>query len=311
MKRYLLILALAQSLAASAGDFGQIYEWGINIVGRNNAMTITDARLLTANSDWSMVLRMDGSLFAWGSNTYGQTNVPSGNHFRHCHAGWHHGIAATTNGTVVEWGIPFGKEIDTWERLRPTITNAIRVAAGDDHSAALLADGTVLAWGGRSAVTNRSGTIRDAMQIDSGWYHLVVLHSNGTVSAFGQASQPNQYFDPPAGLSNVVRVVASQFASYAIKSDGTLVAWGMPDTYGQMTPPAGQSFIDVAGGRDHTIALRSDGTVILWGDNKQEQLVVPPSLDQVRVTHVAAGRYHSLAIRRVVGPPTNLRVVNP
>lgn len=47
---------------------------------------------------------------------------------------------------------------------------------------------------------------------------------------FGEAS-------PPAGLSGVTAIAAGGLHSLALKSDGTVVAWGL-DNYGQVSPPA-------------------------------------------------------------------------
>src|SRR6185436_8641963 len=151
---------------------------------------------------------------------------------------------------------PYGNTEAQWEERRPPIDNCVQVAAGDDHSAALLADGTVVTWGGRAAVTKMSGVITDATQIASGWYAVIVLRRDGTVTVFGAVSHPGEYLEPPPEASDVVKVAASRSSFYAIKADGTLVAWGSPDTYGQLTPPPNATnLIDVAGGRYHTLAL--------------------------------------------------------
>jgi len=295
------VTALFTAVPGTGPPSGQAYEWGYNnqISGRAAGLAqLSDAVLMSANSNWSLALKADGRLVAWGYNVQGQTNVPSGltDRFVHAAAGWQHGIACRPDGTVEEWGNPYGNTEAQWEARRPPINNCVQVAAGDDHSAALLADGTVVTWGGRKAVTKMSGVITDATQIASGWYAVIVLRRDGTVTVFGAVSNPGEYLAPPPGLSNVVRVAASPQASfYAIRADGTLVAWGSPDTYGQLTPPpSATNLIDVAGGRYHTLALRADGTIVAWGDNSTGQLNVPAGIGTV--VAVGAGRYHSQAI---------------
>jgi len=66
----------------------------------------------------------------------------------------------------------------------------------------------------------------------------------------------------PAGLANVGKVAAGEFFSVALKTDGTVVAWGAND-YGQRDVPAGLTGIkDISAGHGHVLALRSNGTVI-------------------------------------------------
>ena len=66
----------------------------------------------------------------------------------------------------------------------------------------------------------------------------------------------------PDGLSNVVAISAGQYFNLALRSDGTVAAWGYPDN-GQLNIPAGLSnVVALAAGRLHSLALRSDGTVV-------------------------------------------------
>jgi alpha-tubulin suppressor-like RCC1 family protein len=279
--------------------------------------TLQQVQQLSANSDWSLALRGDGKLFAWGSNADGQTNVPPGTGFTFAFAGWRHGIAVKSNGTVDEWGTPYGNDINEWEAARPVITNAVMVAAGDDHSAALLANGRVRIWGGRPLVIVHDNKFSNVVQIASTWYALLMLHADGTVTAVGENSQPGGYITPPPGLNNVVKIACGQFSMYAIKSNGTMVGWGMPNTYGQFTPPANATnLVSISGGRYHTIAARADGRVIAWGDNEQGQLNIPLGLSNAQF--VSAGRYHSQAIQLDGGSeperpvaPQNIRALIP
>ena len=80
----------------------------------------------------------------------------------------------------------------------------------------------------------------------------------------------------------------------AVKTDGTVVAWGN-NTYGQCNVPAGQSnVVAVAAGQSHSIALKSDGTMVSWGWNAYGQTNVPAGLNNVIA--IAAGSFHSLAL---------------
>ena len=72
--------------------------------------------------------------------------------------------------------------------------------------------------------------------------------------------------------------ISTYFHSLAIKSDGTVIAWGSND-YGQCVVPEGldgmNRIIGIDGGHSHSIALKSDGTVVAWGSNNGGQCVVP------------------------------------
>ena len=75
--------------------------------------------------------------------------------------------------------------------------------------------------------------------------------------------------------------------SLALRSDGTVVAWGS-DYFGQARVPAGLTGVTaIAAGGSHSLALRADGTVVAWGVNRFGQTRVPAGL--TGVTAIAAG----------------------
>src|SRR5258706_9821249 len=113
----------------------------------------------------------------------------------------------------------------------------------------------------------------------------------GTVVAWGDNTYGQTLV--PAGLSGVTAIAAGYYDTYAVKSDGTVVAWG--GNYrrdGQETVVAGLSGVTaIAVGYYDVLALKSDGTVPAWGSG----LTAPPGL--TGVTAVAAGYYHSVALK--------------
>jgi hypothetical protein len=84
----------------------------------------------------------------------------------------------------------------------------------------------------------------------------------------------------PATPTAAVATATSPAASTGPVQPGTVVAWGLI-TYGQVTVPAGLSSVTaIAAGDWHSLALKSDGTVVAWGDNGNGN-TVPASLSSV------------------------------
>ncbi len=124
----------------------------------------------------------------------------------------------------------------------------------------------------------------------------------GLVVAWG-AGKTSTGIDPeygqsivPASLSGVTAVAAGVHYTMALKSDGTVVAWGQND-FGQTNIPSGLSNVTaIAVSRGYfSLALKSDGTVVAWGRNEQGQLNVPVGLSGV--TAIAGGYRHGLALK--------------
>ena len=201
---------------------------------------------------------------------------------------------ASTNasGQVVSWGsivLPL---------VQPG-TRFIAVAAGGEHSLALKADGTVVAWGrnlsGESTVPEGlSNVIAIAAGGRSNSGFSVALRRDGTIVAWGdnahlQTSVSN-------GLNNVVAITAGTEHCLAIKNDGTVIGWGINEDGKTQAPDGLNKVVAVSAGEEHSLALKSDGTVVAWGRNQHGQASVPEGL--TNVVSICSGSYFNLALKK-------------
>ena len=101
-------------------------------------------------------------------------------------------------------------------------------------------------------------------------------------------------------------IAGGWYDSLAVKSDGTVVAWGCQGFggYGTCTVPDGLAGVTaIAANWAQSLALKSDGTVVAWGCDGSPSTIgqcsVPDGLSDV--TAIAAGLTSSLAL----AGPTN------
>ncbi len=212
-------------------------------------------------------------------------------------AGAGHTLAVLEDSTVEAWGLNEDGQLGTgsatgpeacenlFSRVRPCVdapvpveglTGVTAVAAGETHSLALLADGTVMAWGANGDGQLGTGTSPGPETCQQPGY----LPSS-------QACSSVPVLVP--GLHGVRAIAAGGFSSYALLEDGTVMAWGRNE-WGELgtgstgaaecegsearcerSPTAVQGLSGataIAAGEGHALALLSDGTVMGWGFNK-------------------------------------------
>ena len=227
----------------------------------------------------------DGTVKTWGWNASGQLG----------------------DGTLNDRSIP-GLVLDPADPSG-LLTSVVAVgASASDSTVALMADGTVRAWG-----RNDTGELGDGTGIDS---PLPV-----------QVADPG---DPSGLLTGVTEVAGGGGHLAALKDDGTVRTWGS-NFVGQLgdgafatgwaavqvidpNDPTGflSNVVSVACGGNHTVALLADGTLMAWGWNDRGQLGVtgwassseplqvedPSDATGVlrNVVAIAGGDKHSLAL---------------
>jgi len=276
---------------------------------------------LSAGSNHALVLKADGTVAAWGLNDYyGQSTVPAGlSGVVQVSAGYNHSVAVKSNGTIVGWGDNYYQQhsgyplnLDTWQPgvslifPRDLITDAKAAAAGGFMTVVLRANGTVTVLGNSTHTNtlNVPAGLSNVTAVAAGQYHAVALKSNGTVVAWGSKPSLNSAWGSqlaqdcgqatvPAGLSGVVAIAAGCNHTLALKSDGTVVAWGN-NAQGQCTVPTDLSgVIAISAGFDTSYAIKAGGTVVGWGNASNK--VVPTNV--AGIAALAQGNQHALAIK--------------
>jgi len=179
------------------------------------------------------------------------------------------------------------------------------ISAGKEHTVAIKSDGTLWAWGGNqygqlgdgslnaSRVPKKIGSKKDWVKVSAGFDHTVAIKSDGTLWAWGR-NEYGQLGDGNRGFisrvpkkigreENWVKVSTGEYHTVAIKSDGTLWAWGRNE-YGQLgdgtTNPNyipkqigdDSSWVKVSTGPNNTFGIKSNGALWAWGYNGFGQL---------------------------------------
>jgi len=196
------------------------------------------------------------------------------------------------------------------------------VASWGDNTVGQLGDGTTVL----RTLFHDIAAGRDVVQVAGGRVHGLALRSDGTVSAWGLNEHgelgdgtTTDRFTPVQvkGLTGVItQVAAGEGFSLALRSDGTVWAWGQND-HGQLgrgiitsegVTPARVAVLNrvtkISAGRKFGLALRSDGIVFAWGAGQFGQLGNGATADSpvpvkiaglAQVTGISAGSDAALA----------------
>ena len=293
---------------------GKVMVWGDNTSGQLGSAFIDyliptkvpmsgKTGFVAAGTNSSFVISTSGDLYGCGANEDGELGLGD------CYS--------KTNYSVIS-------------------SNIVQVAAGDYHTLAIKADGSLWAWGYNGSGRLGDGTtdkktvpvkvVEDVVQVAAGGYHTLAVKADGSLWAWGYNGY-GQLGDgttvgkktPIKVMEKVVQVAAGGSHTLAVKEDGSLWAWGY-NNYGQIgdgtsgsdnnkTTPVKimDNVVQVAAGYYHTLAVKADGSLWAWGYNLYGQLgdgtsgsansKATPVKIMDNVSHVAAGGYHTLAVK--------------
>ena len=175
-------------------------------------------------------------------------------------------------------------------------SSAIRLAAGDSHSAVVLDDGEVKLWGNNNWQKATIDRAQDVSSVALGRQSTIVLYKDGFVRSYGELanSTPNKVTKAEA---NVVAIAAGGDFALALLASGEVVTWGGYSNISTIPLiPDGKRCVQLAAGASHAAMLLSDGSILSWGDNTHQQLNVAAPARGTRYTQIAAGGNCTLAL---------------
>ncbi len=158
-------------------------------------------------------------------------------------------------------------------------------------------EGYLMAWGMNAsgqAAEVPTNLLQGADSFDAGSYHTVAA-KGGRAWAWGDNTY-GQRTVPVAAYGDVSHVAGGETFSLALKSDGTVLAWGGGNSMTNIPAAATGHVAKIAAGNLHALALTEAGGVVAWGSNASGQTNVPPELSS-NVTAIAGGKHFSMALK--------------
>ena len=188
------------------------------------------------------------------------------------------------------------------EKIGLSEQSATAVAAGYDHTIALITDGSVWAWG-----NNSCGQLGYK---DTQKFNIFSSARKVIERSEGNSSTPKKII-----ASGVIAIAAGNYHTLALKIDGSLWAWGYNvagqlgdgTTTGSWIPKQiiASGVTAITAGESYSLAIKADGSLWAWGKNTYGQLgddtttdsLVPKQIIASGVQAVAAGYGHNIALK--------------
>ncbi len=265
---------------------GSLWVWGrnnVNLFGNNNSAetqrlipgqvgTDTNWKSIATNGAIVVGVKSNGTIWNWGYNNNGQLG----------------------DGTNVTKAVPTQLGTDTnWSSV--TLNNSTTIA--------LKQNGTLWAWGynGESQFFVNSSNVNsnvpiqinsdtDWKMVDLGAYHALAIKQDGSLWSWGRDTSgqvgigsstfSTQLLPVRIGSdNNWTKISASSDISFALKSNGSLWAWGS-NSYGRSAQIVGSrtnqptqignglNWMDIFAGANASLGVKSDKSIWVWGSNQ-------------------------------------------
>ncbi len=268
---------------------------------------------VSVGNDFVLGLGADGVLYSWGSNTSGQLGngslvnekgkpvpvaLPDGSVIKDFVAGQAHGLALIDlpgeEGVVYAWGSNAfgqlglgGNDLQTRSTpIRVSFANAAvtvgvrKIAATDNASFAIIADGSLWSWG-----SNVRGELGKGKKITSGNLSSAEPAKIGKSKAWSDLAGGARHVVGLQGKRVYVwgdnafgQCARSPSTASVVLSPAEVV---LPKPKGKPTP----TITNLAAGNSHSLVLSSNGTVYGWGYNIRGELGrAPTSSGSNRIT---------------------------
>ena len=274
---------------------GTLWTWGHNTygqIGQGNVILrsspvqigaeISAWSQFTGGENHSVAIKANGTLWAWGRNSNG-------------------GILGLNDAVHRSSPVQVGTGT-TWSKVSSAGANTVASV-----NLAIKTDGSMWSWGmapdgalGLNDVANKSspvqiGALTTWSLASAGGYHAAAIKTDGTLWTWGRPSDgslgisqvTNAHRSSPVqvGILTAWSVISAGAADHnqAIKTDGTLWAWGL-NTSGKLgdntvisrSSPvqigAGTTWSKISAGYNHNVAIKTDGTLWTWGNGGNGRL---------------------------------------
>ena len=346
-------------------NIGAVKCWGTDRVGGSNLTpkqvpTLTSGVIaLTSTTASECALLDTGAVKCWGYGGLGflgdrgtqstftpvsVVDLTSG--VKAIAGGENHICALMTSGKVRCWGSNGGWQLGVpgvgqqWTQYVVEIANlagVTAIAAGGQHTCALMNTGTVKCWGTNSYgeigndtnnnsfstpvdVSNLSGVVA----ITAGSNHTCALKSNGQAYCWGRnynsqlgiASDGYYNRQVPTLVTVTTGQIAAISAGYihtcALLTTGAVKCWGPNWIDGRLGDGNVTGAIAVSAGSSHTCAVLASGAVKCWGANDAGELgngTTTASYSAVQVTGLTDNVGVTTTTTTTTVPPTTTTVV--